>query len=337
MQRLKVITVVLLQVYFVPGGETAKPKQLVVVCNGYTDTRPVQVGIRLPAGPGATHRRHGLRVHRPHRVWPAASMTPHKTAHIQLIPSVVRRKVDSSSRYATLPWEPVRPDTRALWLRPLAYGTCEEYHVDLTQRRLFFEPPGNLSFCELDPAAPSAKNINVTNASQLAVVVMQPQTSSRQCAVRSAVLGRHKDYGAAAELATFDAYTEAPPSAGLEAEAPEEVEMDREDVKKGLDRLPLVLDPGAVIHLEDKIEKDILATEIVGTLTVSLGDVRAVEPKELHVVLEDFRGARVLDRKDVEFEAGRTYIAIRSGRSGDAVAFPQQLFVYPCVLQSSIY
>lgn len=276
------------------AGAAAEPgKWLLVACNGYADTRPASVGL-LPvtqAGAAAgTLLAHGRRL---------------------------RQQVLGAKRHlaAATGLADAGPDVGAdaLWTRTLAYGACEEYFVDLSQRELFFTiPDGNIS-CKL--SVDQLRDLERTRDGgtdrvpwRLAAVLTQPQVTSKSCLVRAMEIMQPsalpEDGGQGAELAVLDAFTQ-----DLQPSQPYDVD--------------------AVVRLEDKIEKEMIATEVLGSRTLGLGRVYAVEPKELHVVLEDLRGSHEMDRQDVAFKAGRLYVGIRMGRGGDP-AFPQRLVLYGC-------
>merc|ERR1719336_1157616 len=124
---------------------------------------------------------------------------------------------------------------------------------------------------------------------------------------------------APAELAVIDAFTRAAP---LE----DETAMQEEDAKHNIRPLP-PLDPVAVVRLEDQIEPEVIASEVIGSRTLGMGSLYTVEPKELHVILEDLRGSHAFDWRDVAFEPGRVYIGIRAGCDGDS-AFPERLLLH---------
>mmetsp|Transcript_6358 Transcript_6358/g.12980 ORF Transcript_6358/g.12980 Transcript_6358/m.12980 type:complete len:226 (+) Transcript_6358:1-678(+) len=204
-------------------------------------------------------------------------------------------------------------DADALWTRTLAYGACEEYFVDLSKRELFFTLPDGNASCKLshkqmlDLARPRHDGSDRVPW-RLAAVLTQPQASSQSCLVRAIEITQpsalSQDGGQAAELVVLDAFSQ-----------------DRQ--------LSRPHDAEAVVRLEDKIEPEMIATEVLGSRTLSLGHVYAVEPKELHVILEDLRGSHEMDREDMAFKAGRLYMGIRIGRGGDP-AFPQRLVLYGC-------
>lgn len=291
------------------GGGAAAQKQLVVVCNAYADARPAFVGVLS----SKDTREDALQaVERLQGILPSASTTAEKDS---------------------------------LW-RSIGYGTCEEYRTDFTHRRLFFMPPGNGSAeCDFNPTPaahiselaafsqlPQQKNNHLGplingNFARLVVVLTQPVAVSTRCVASPVVLPTAHGDAMTAEIVVVDAFArKSPVDEGIEEE---ELEMEEHDKELGLSPLP-PLDIGSVIRLEDKIESWAIASEVVASRTLNPGQVYNVEPKEVHVVLEDVRGSHAFDFQDVNFESGHTYVGMRIGRADDTAAFPQKLSFYPC-------
>jgi len=291
--------------------DVATEKHLVIVCNAYADTRPTRV-----------------------EAWPGAAR-----------PGSVRADPGPSG---------------ALWARELEYGACEEYHVDLVTRRLLFAAPGGDTggeggHCELRLPGSSpreakherdqhAKHIQLP-MSHIAVAVTQTQASPPRCMARALPLvhldktrlGKFKgEHGAAAnaaagpaagaatplpaELAVLDAFTNA--SSWRAKNRTSEADL----LKKHLRPSPLWA-KSVIVRLEDKIESESIASEVIGSRTLGLGDTYLVEPKDLHVILEDIRGSHVFDWRDVSFKAGHSYVLVRAGRAGDSM-FPQKFLFH---------
>lgn len=262
----------------------------------------------------------------------------------------------------------------ALWQRPLAYGACEEFHIDLHQKQLFFAAPDGKATCEVsgldlvddsipwevnevgftlghsgaaasdadaeeegdDPRAAAGLLGGATAPTswppaRLAAVATQAATGGcRTFAVALTPRARRmwlpaeaSGDGLAAELAVVDALAR---SGRARDEDDEEAAMDRDDAEHGLEPLAPV-DTEAVLRLEDSIEPGAIAAEVIGSRTLTFGRAYAVEPRAPHVVLEDLRGAHVLGREDANFEAGRSYVALRLGRAHDP-EYPQRLLLY---------
>jgi len=287
-------------------------KQLVVACNAFADERPVSVGVR-----------------------------------------VVR--VKQQSKLKRLRRKSVVKTNEVLWTRELPFGSCEEYHVDLEDdRRLFFNSPGDEGsdrpHCELhmlqdynEVAGAKHGEQKSTRSpeipSRLAVAVTQPQVSSRRCAVQAAALfeGRLRPTASSKEhpaqkpalFALLDAYSRV--SAREDPTQQWVSELAAEDQKLGLTPLP-PLESGVatvVVRMEDKIEPEMITSEVIGSRTLGLSHVYTVEPKEFHIILEDLRGTHSFNWQDVSFESAHVYVGIRVGRAGDK-SFPQRLLIHRC-------
>jgi hypothetical protein len=111
-------------------------------------------------------------------------------------------------------------------------------------------------------------------------------------------------------------------------EAAVEAAIDASDTKAGLVHLPAAdEDTGSAIRLEDVIDQRTIASEVVASRTLAIGQAYEVEPRDFHVVLEDFRGTRIHDNVDMAFAAGQTYVGVRLGRAGDA-EYPEKLLMH---------
>lgn len=239
------------------------------------------------------------------------------------------------------------PSDGARWTHSLSYGACEEYtDVDIMKDQIFFVLPDDTTSCALRPeVALESSDVDLgevagvtpearAKAARLAVLLTQPNASAETCVVQARNLATHWKAGAGAELAALDAFTppKDPEEITEKLNEAQEVELairGQNSTDGDIDLSPPLEDSEAVIRLEDKIEPDTLFTEVIGSRTLGLGQVYHVEPKELHVILEDLRGAHVYGRRDIAFKKGNTYIGIRLGR-GDDPAYPQQLALYPC-------
>lgn len=312
-----------------PGFSKEGKQALVIACNGFADRLNARVGIRpLPRRHHkARGSHHGAARHlRHHRggddvefldVEPGASESDDAAENAATGESeeVAKRRAVAAAVFKD-----------AVWSRPLAYGECAEYHVDLREKQLFFLTPGGGDVCKLskldlvkmaEADAISDEPVGLSAAEmpqRLAVVLSQPQATSTRCSLQTqALTHRLSRYGAAAaELAVIDAYSQ--------ADGPEEIVIDGENAT-----LP-PLDTGAVVRLEDVVNQNIIAAENLASRTLGLGAEYAVEPKDLHVILEDLRGSEEFGHKDISFKADHTYVAIRLGRSGDSHFQPQLLF-----------
>lgn len=257
----------------------------------------------------------------------------------------------------------------AVWVRSLSYGQCEEYRVDLARFQLFFLPPGSSEDSVLSPPEPvsadpvdavlhdasadslaafhrlSMRDLSQSShtdwrmharsfamarqrdiADSLVAVLAQEEASSPAAVVRSAAFVEQEPGTGqpTAELAALDGFAQAPG----ESEGPIEAELARMEKAQGLKPLS-PLDSGAVVRLEDWIDAGSISSEVLGSRTMGLGASYSVEPGSFHLMLEDLRGSRMLDKRDVTFDAGRSYVAVRLGRGGDS-HYPERL-IYYCV------
>lgn len=270
-------------------------KQHLVVCNGFPDARPALVEEKERTPTGGGHGGGGPRVHGGFRRPPLQRiLTPDRL--------------------------PFSDFAGVVWTRHLAYGACEEYFVDLSTRTLAFLPASKNTSCELlaEDAMKKAAMHRDDGYASLAVVLTQPLPPSPRCLVHAAALpapsgrassgsntGEGNKGPLPAELWTFDAFAQA--TSGPAA------------LRGGL----------PVLRLEDRIDDEAIAVEVVGSRMLSFGHAYPVEPRAFHMVLEDVRGIDEQDRREVSFESGRTYVGMRLGRAGDR-AFPPKLFIYPC-------
>eukprot|EP00747_Dinoflagellata_sp_TGD_P163393 gnl/TRDRNA2_/TRDRNA2_182022_c0_seq1.p1 gnl/TRDRNA2_/TRDRNA2_182022_c0~~gnl/TRDRNA2_/TRDRNA2_182022_c0_seq1.p1 ORF type:complete len:390 (-),score=81.38 gnl/TRDRNA2_/TRDRNA2_182022_c0_seq1:67-1236(-) len=310
--------------------------QIAIVCNGFPDKRPAHVGVRRGVSMSGFGNGQGDVTdwrEKPKRwfgdlgkVHPEADKAlkkvPDKLPKIMAQLDPVKAKKQWHARnsrekkrvYTTGGIS--KPDTGSIWTRRLDYGKCEEYHLELSGRELFFvNPSGNMT-CSL----PSKYSTDL----HFLAVVQQAGSTSQDCYVHALTL---EDYGHlpgtnVAELATVDAYTQKT-NTTIE---PEEAELMEQERKAGLPDLAPISD-SAVLRLEDWVEAGHISSEIIGSRTLGLDNTYMVEGKEEHVLLEDLRGRTMMDRKDADFKRGHTYVAIRMGRGGDA-EFPDHLVFY---------
>mmetsp|Transcript_24292 Transcript_24292/g.61570 ORF Transcript_24292/g.61570 Transcript_24292/m.61570 type:complete len:392 (-) Transcript_24292:64-1239(-) len=317
--------------------KSGRRKQFVLACNGFADSRPAFVGVRTEDHIGAEaeaatlhlplHERGGLA----HLLRPRASLAQRRQRlrRGSLIPELAKGGGAHSWALRKKGGESGGRGGDSFWAKPLQYGACEEYHVDLTSRRMFFVTPEKGS-CLLSGDAVTAQEEASDDFSQRFVVVLtQRARNSSDCAVVVMGLDRGPGAGAAeiagggggvaAELAAIDAFTQEHPL--VPYNDMEEPVDDEDEEDAGAD---LALGAGAVLRLEDVVDKQSITTEVVASRTLGLGQVYDVEPKALHVILEDLRGSKMADEHDVTFEQDRTYVAIRLGRAGDT-AFPEKL------------
>lgn len=277
-------------------------------------------------------------------------------------PVVVARGRLRSAQKPPASRPPPSPLASAMWIRSLEFGQCEEYRVDLSTRKFFFLAPGRRERTELVPPAPVSGNpIDATGhdafadplaaashlipdtsitdawgtglsmhaaaptriADRVLAVLMQPEASAAP-AMRSLALVHHSlgNRQPAAELAAVDGYTQAPDR----QEGFADTALKRMERSKGLKPL-LPLDSGAVVRLEDIIERGSISSEVLGSKTMGLGASYAVEPSHFHLMLEDIRGAHMLDKRTVVFQGGHTYVAIRAGR-GASEKYPEHLIFH---------
>lgn len=118
-------------------------KQLVVACNGFADSRPALVGARPASTEGAAHAHTGH--HRRRHVRLVVRRGGWRKRHLR--PALLQLSANVAHGSA-LP-APEAPGPSALWQRPLGYGACEEYHMDLRRNKLFFVVPSGNSSCEV--------------------------------------------------------------------------------------------------------------------------------------------------------------------------------------------
>eukprot|EP00927_Polykrikos_kofoidii_P062249 TRINITY_DN5705_c0_g1_i1.p1 TRINITY_DN5705_c0_g1~~TRINITY_DN5705_c0_g1_i1.p1 ORF type:complete len:397 (+),score=46.88 TRINITY_DN5705_c0_g1_i1:94-1191(+) len=305
----------------------------VVACNGYPEDLPAQVGLRqlTESGISDENSHSGVPNHRAR-----VTFRHHRHSHLAIAgrlslrgsSALLSSKLENQELAGRLNEsegvvlsEPDADDT--LWTRTLEYGSCDEYHVDLDTRQLFFVSPNGKDVCYLAPSAFASGGGEGEGydpaVPSIAVVLSQYQVGSPRCHLRVQTLykrSHHAEGGAAAaELAMFDVFTQ-PAGAMLDRITAEESAL-------------APLDSGAVVRLEDVIDSGAISSETIGTATLSFGRGYAIEPTTFHVVLEDFRGSKEFDRHDVDFKGNKTYVSFRAGRSGDP-EHPQHLFVYRC-------
>lgn len=274
----------------------AERKHTLVVCNAFPDSKSSAVGLREAS--------HNSR--EPAQAWLRLRKPRHKIKE-RVVPA---------------------DNTDAIWTRSISYGSCEEYHLDLSNRQLFFVSPDGETECKLlKNEMPVAK---LTENSRLVVVFSQIQAGSSKCMIQalSAPYVPHREEGTMpmAELVAVDAFSQA--SAKSRVHDEEEVELEKEDQRRGLPPLPPLVEEG-IIRLEDIVEDAKIFSEVIGSRSLDMGNVYSVDAKKMHMVLEDMRGTKMMDHLDVDFKAGQTYIAIRMGR-GDDIFYPQHLVVHRC-------
>lgn len=272
-----------------------RSKQHIVVCNGYADTRDVTV-VEVPRG------EHG-------------SST-----------NFLRKQDNTFGRLfktVGVNTESVAVGRNALWSRALAFKTCEEYYVDLATRNVVFESPHG-KVCDLK-ANLAGRNIHsAINGPGLVAVVTQRAVGSEECRVRTlephspADSQNHVGPPPLAQLLLLDAFTIDVEDSLINGE-------DSED-----SRLP-DLDRGAEVKLEDKVEPEVLATEIIATQTLGFDHSYEVDARTFLMALEELRGNHVLDQREIKLTPGRQYVVLRTGRMNDP-DFPQELFIYDCHL-----
>lgn len=329
------------------------PKQVVVVCNGYSDARPVRIGEKLQVAEADDVRRllssekddvaafsqEGVRlpssqdgnnsskaVRHQNRMRGAAQVRGH-----------ARRQVQRFGRRVT---------EGLLWTRSLDYGACEEYYIDFDKRFLVFVTPDQQNSCEFKVrlSETEGRQEGPREVKQrFAAVLSRPIASSPECAVesqevplpmlrttanslvdaRAVALERMVAEPALppgevpttpAELVLLDAYTHQ--------------DVTAEERQHGL-TVHSQLDDEAVLRLEDEIEPTSITAEAVSSRLLSMDNTYSVEARRVHMVLQDLDGIHVYDRRDNEFLPGRTYVGVRLGVAGDS-AFPQHLRFYLC-------
>lgn len=323
-------------------GSLVRKKQLVVACNGFPDGESATVGVRQQSSgqDSVTRLRKvfargrlpldGQRVKHQLGIKPVLQAAPASSALAQLHPFTTSPGSHSlRARRTHAPSGIVHPfgqDADAdvvVWSRQLAYGECEEYHVNLAKRRLFFTTPNGSATCEFEP--PHMKE-DAGIIQQFLVVLTSPEASSPRCTTRSAVIKKpqiKKKTGGErlVRMATVDAFTQASASQGNLTQ--EEVELSRREARKGLDPMA-PLPQEAVVRIEDKIDDEAISSEVLASRTLGWGRTYALEPGSFHVLLEDMRGTHMPDQKDVVFKEGITYIAVRVGKAGDPM-YPERL------------
>jgi len=217
------------------------------------------------------------------------------------------------------------PHAEPVWSQYLEYGECAEFHVDFSTQQLFFEVP-NGEQCGVE-ATFSNHTVGMV------AVVAQPDVASKRCVVRTVSL-KERDVekrAASAELAVVDAYTPAKEDTSMRAiEADTDfARVHKNALEASMESDLLPLDGGGVLRLEDRLEENDIATEVIGSQTLYFSRTFSVEPKEFFLVLENLRGSSLMDKIEVDLEAAQTYVAIRTGRYGDT-SFPQRLVMYAC-------
>lgn len=248
-------------------------KTLVVACNGFAGSEPALVGIR-PVNRGPPDTGFGR-----HHNW-------EDERHM------LRRHLRESGD---------DPTAGALWTRELAFASCEEYHIELTGRELFFVTPSGLTTCAFK--VPSPQTPDSTGA--WAVALAQHEVGSSRCEARSVELHLHGSQATkSAQVAVLDALTK--PSVRMDADESSEMED-----------LPVEFENDAVVRLEDPIGEDSIVSDIVGSLSLHLGTNRAVKAGQFHMTLEDLRGAVMHDKRDIDFRPGHTYVVVRVPREED--------------------
>lgn len=208
---------------------------------------------------------------------------------------------------------------QTLWSRSIGYLECDEYWVNLDARRLVFEQAGNDgASCELGDVDHLFRGQGDGDSSggprSLVVAVRQRSASSARCDVRTTAVPRRQG-GEKAAVA------QAPPAelVVLDAFAPEEPRIP--------DAARLNLGPSVEVRLEDKVQSEVIATDLLATRTVGFGHVYDVEPRRILAALEEMQTGHVIDQLEVVLEPGRLYVGMRAGRAGDP-AFPQRLVVH---------
>lgn len=352
--------------------EDGRRKQFVLACNGFADERPAFVGIRTEDFIAqeqddatlhlAMHERGGVahflrakntslvaqhrQVH--HRTTADGAGSGERQVHHR---TTLRGSADGAGslhpelakgggahRWATAASkDKARGGDTISNAFPVAYGSCQEYHVDLKGRRMFFVTPLSGSCLVSGDALSPMEETRDAVSQRFVLVLTQKSVGSPDCAVVGMSLDRGPGAGAreivghggvSAELALVDAFIQDHPLVPYLEEDHEEDEEDHlqepwelEEEKQGAD---LSLNAGSVVRLEDVMEKGPITQELLASRTLGLGQVYDVEPMEQHVILEDLRGSTMLDERDVTFEADQTYVGIRFGRAGNS-SFPEKL------------
>mmetsp|Transcript_45385 Transcript_45385/g.82939 ORF Transcript_45385/g.82939 Transcript_45385/m.82939 type:complete len:388 (-) Transcript_45385:58-1221(-) len=346
------------------GGST---KQQVVACNGYADATPAVVGIRQPSdrkhasriphhhvGKVHMHSHDGLRLEAPEGT---AAERPRSLQFLQvashspsldILGEAAGLDVHGKRLRFQLPQhnlaESQASQSGELWRREIPYGSCEEYHVDLSERVLFFMVPNGTDSCQFerdDVPRSSEESGNVDGqASRLVVVLVQPRVHSRQCAVRSMYFNEALAGGRDGTSSWYASANASAQAGDGDPDTPEEVLDGMGRFAKPARLLAVdalaeepssltAIDGGAVVRLEDPLDHGALISETISSRTLGLGHVYMVAPKSVHIALEDLRGSRLFDRSYVTFKSGMTYVALRIGKVDD-IAFPQRLVIYPC-------
>jgi len=317
--------------------------ELVVACNGYVDGRAALVGVRPPptiTGAPRKLARAGSKHLRRKRRAPAIALQlrlprgQNGRASLHAVDGQDSNGDEGKATSASIG----DLSAGALWTRWLNFGECEEYHLDLSQRQLFFVEPDGLASCELsvpmvEQRDHGGRGYRVARP-PVAAVLARVEASSKRCAVRAAAFSlgspttdlkaqqqddledsaTAKDPAEAAEIVVLDAFVD-------------DVPLEKGPSLRGLGNTLDSLDGGPVVRLEDSIEPETITSEVVGTRILSLGHVHKVDAKDVHVTLEDTRGLQELDRKEVTFKPGWMYVGIRVGQRGDP-KFPERLLVH---------
>lgn len=336
--------------------DTARHRHHVVVCNGFADPLPALVSEQLTwpsrAPPPTPETVRGGRGEAG-----AQKLALLQTALRPVLPNghaaSFRLAPPPGLRPATPTLHPlhrrlrIRPKAvhefgrhraKVVWTRTLGFGQCEEYYTDLQSRKLAFMSPDRSSECTFEPTQHQLEEAQEFGPSRLVLVMAQQSVRSTACLVRALVLPPSDEDQSidssgdrAVRLATLDAFA---PTSPLEDDdgGGEVVDVSTfEDGGEDLESLP-ALDTGAELKLEDEIEPDVIAAEVIATRTLGLNGLYSVEPRKFLMALEDIQGTTVWDKTHMDFKKGNTYIAIRTGRAGD-VRYPQQLVVYTCQQQ----
>jgi len=327
-----------------------RPKQVVVVCNGYTDARPVRFGEKLQAAEADEVRRQ-LRSEKEDvaAFSQEGKRSPRQqdgNASSQAL-ARQRRHIARKARRRAVQRFGGRVTDGLLWTRSLDYGACEEYYIDLDKRFLAFVTPDQQNSCEfkVSLSATEGRQERPSDARQrFAAVLVRPLTSSKACAVESQEVplqllrsSTAKDSAEAQAWALERAVAEPALPPGEVPDTPAELvlldaythrDLSAEEQQHGLTE-GSQLDDQAVLRLEDEIEPTAITAEAVSSRILAMDHAYAVEARRVHMVLQDLDGARVHDRRDNEFLPGRTYVGLRLGVAGDP-AFPQKLRFFQC-------
>lgn len=351
------------------GDDSNKtPKQLVVVCNAYADARPVQVGERLspPDQPSAflgvesiavgaaaagriesTLQRRSLRATGDIAAPLQRAALQASTADDRNASGTVRRKAHKRRWRKPLKRNFHRVGSLVsdglLWTRSLEYGTCEEYYVHLTARRLVFVHPETHGHCELEPPSLPSANEAAGQTVRYSVVVTRLSASSWNCTAISREVpwplprDARGNPSVARALVTETLVADPALPPGEVSPVPAEIvlldafthsDLTEEEKANNLTQFSRV-DSESEVRLEDMIEAVSITAEVVGSRTLSFDRSYLLEARRVHMVLEDLEGSRVYDRSDRNIQPGKTYIGIRLGLEGSA-AFPERLLFYMC-------